>query len=410
MRPRQRIAIALAILVAVAAGILVATGVEGQPGISDTPVYERYGERIVSGDVPYRDFRVEYPPGALVAFVVPALLADSHDAYDAAFAALMIAALAAVAVLLLVAAEALGRSLRATALALALFLGGFLLLGPFTLTRFDLLAAAVTAAAVTALLRGHDRLGAVVLGIAIATKIYPAVLLPLVVARAWRAGGRAAGLQQAAITVGTAALVYLPFLVMAPAGVARSVWQQLGRPLQIESLGAAVLLALHQAVGMPLGWASGHGSQNLTGAVAGIASALTTIAGAAALVAVWILFARGGTDDERFVRHAAAAVVAFVAFGKVLSPQFLIWLLPMVVLVAGRRAAVASCLMLLSCALTRLWFPGHYWELVKQFEPRSSWLVLLRDVVLVGVFVLLARPERGRAEPGVSQAGTLSTF
>ena len=110
--------------------------------------------------------------------------------------------------------------------------------------------------------------------------------------------------------------------------MARSVWRQLGRPLQIESLGSGVLLALHHALGMPLGWASGSGSQNLTGTVAGVAATVTTIAGAAALLLVWVRYARGDIEsDARFVRYAAAAVVAFVAFGKVVSPQFLIWLL-----------------------------------------------------------------------------------
>ena len=399
MRSRLGIAIALAIATATVAGVLVAAGVEGAPGISDTPVYERYGERIADGDLPYRDFRVEYPPGALVAFAVPALLAGDHGEYDAAFAALMIVALAATAALVVLAAEALGRSAAASALAVAVVVAGFLLLGPFTLTRFDLLAAAVTAASVTALVRGRDRLGAVLLGLAIATKLYPAVLLPLVVARSWRAQGRAAGLRQLVIAAGTAIAVYLPFLILAPEGVMRSVWQQLGRPLQIESLGAGVLLALHQSLGMPLGWASGHGSQNLTGAVATAASAATTLLATGALLAVWIAFARGDTGDERFVRYAAAAVVAFVAFGKVLSPQFLIWLLPIVALVAGRRGAVASGLLVVSCALTRLWFPDHYWALVKQFEARSSWLVLARDAALVAVFVVLVRPGPPGSEP-----------
>ena len=45
------------------------SGLEGGPGISDTGVYQRYGERIAGGDLPYRDFAVEYPPGALVPFV-----------------------------------------------------------------------------------------------------------------------------------------------------------------------------------------------------------------------------------------------------------------------------------------------------------------------------------------------------
>ena len=59
--------VVLAVVAASAAmfvGLFVA-GLEGGPGIEDTPVYRTYGERITSGDVPYRDFAVEYPPGSV---------------------------------------------------------------------------------------------------------------------------------------------------------------------------------------------------------------------------------------------------------------------------------------------------------------------------------------------------------
>ena len=105
---------------------------------------------------------------------------------------------------------------------------------------------------------------------------------------------------------------------------------------------------------------------------------------------VWVRFARGDTESTaRFVRYAAAATVAFVAFGKVLSPQFLVWLLAVVVLVPGLRGAVATVLLVAACALTRAWFPGTYWDLVKQFDATASWLVLARDLVLVGIFAVL---------------------
>jgi len=266
------------------------------------------------------------------------------------------------------------------------------------LTRFDLYAAALTLAAVCAILYRRRTLGPVLLGIAIATKIYPAVLLPLLVARTWRREGRPAALAALAVSVGTSLLIYLPFAILAPDGVARSVWRQLGRPLQIESLGSGVLLALHHAVGMPLDWASGSGSQNLTGTVATVASALTTVAGVAALVLVWVRYARGDAEsDARFVRYAAAAIVAFVAFGKVVSPQFLIWLLAIVALVQGARGIAAIALLVAACALTRVWFPSDYWELVKQFDPTSSWLVLVRDLVLVAVFATLVVRGRDRS-------------
>ena len=390
--PALRI-VALGLFAGLAAGLLLASGLVGEPGISDTAVYQRYGERIAAGDLPYRDFRVEYPPGALPAFVVPALLTSERGGYDAVFAGLMIACLAVLAALVTASLRFLGASGLRVGAALSTLVGGVLLLGPFTLTRFDLLPAAIAAGAVAATLAGHDRLGAAVLGAAIATKLYPAVLLPLFVARAWRRRGRAEAFRVLATTLGVVSLAYLPFLLLSPAGVGRSVWQQLGRPLQIESLGSAVLLALHHSLAMPLDWASGHGSQNLTGAVAGVASAATTIAGVAALVALWITFAHADGGDERFVRFAAAAAVAFVAFGKVLSPQFLVWLLPLVPLVAGSRGAFGSALLVVACASTRLWFPGDYWALVRQFDEQSSWLVLARDLVLVGVLLVLVWPR-----------------
>ena len=94
-------------------------------------------------------------------------------------------------------------------------------------------------------------------------------------------------------------LVYLPFLVLAPDGVADSLGRQLGRPLQIESLGAGVLLALHHAFGMSLEWSSGSGSQNLTGTAADAVAVLQGVAQVAALALVWVGFARGPATPER---------------------------------------------------------------------------------------------------------------
>ena len=63
------------------------------------------------------------------------------------------------------------------------------------------------------------------------------------------------------------------------------------------------------------------------------------LAQAAALVALWIAFARGPATRERLIRYAAACICAFVAFDKVLSPQYLLWLIPVVPLVRGSARA-----------------------------------------------------------------------
>src|SRR5206468_7771803 len=48
--------------------------------IIDTPVYQHYGNEIARGHVPYRDFKLEYPPGALPMFALPGLV--SHGGHD----------------------------------------------------------------------------------------------------------------------------------------------------------------------------------------------------------------------------------------------------------------------------------------------------------------------------------------
>jgi hypothetical protein len=78
----------------------------------------------------------------------------------------------------------------------------------------------------------------------------------------------------------------------------------------------------------------------------------------------------------------------------VLSPQFLIWLVPVVPLVRGRRGLVATGLLLVAVVLTQLWFPFRYWDYVNNFDVTASWLVLSRNVILLALAVLLVLPDR----------------
>ena len=233
-----------------------------------------------------------------------------------------------------------------------------------------------------------------VVGIGIAVKLYPAVLVPLVGIVAWRRGGRRELGSVLGLVVAPVIVAYLPFLVAAPDGVLDSIGRQLGRPLQIESLGAGMLLAVHHSVGTSLGWASSSGSQNLTGTGADTLAVLQGIAQVAAVVLVWVSFWRGPASPERLVRHAAAAVVAFVALSKVLSPQFLVWLVLLVPLVVAARGRAPLWLLTAACAVTAVWFPARYWELVKEFDPLASWLVLVRGVLLLVLLAVLMSPAR----------------
>ena len=127
--------------------------------IVDTPVYERYGSAIDSGQVPYRDFALEYPPGALPVFVLPALGGAHGDSYRRRFEALMALLGELMLVTVAVALAALGAGRRWLLAALGLAAVAPLLLGPVVLSRFDLWPAALTAIALAALAGDRLRLG-----------------------------------------------------------------------------------------------------------------------------------------------------------------------------------------------------------------------------------------------------------
>jgi hypothetical protein len=370
--------------------------------IVDLPVYENYGEAITRGDVPYRDFAVEYPPAALPVFVLPALGDGDSETYRRRFEGLMAALGALTVICVALALAALGAGIPRLAAGVAFAALAPLLLGSVVLSRFDLWPTAVTVGAVAALVAGRLRVGSGLLGLGMAVKLWPGVLLPIALAYVWRLRGRREALLCAAVSGAVVLACLLPFLVLAPADVLESVWRQARRPLQIESLGSAVLLAAHHAFGLDLTMKSSSGSQNLDG---GLPAALAVLQGVVQIGIVawlWFAFARGPATRERLIRYSAAVVCAFVALGKVLSPQFLIWLIPMMPLVGGRRGVVASAVLAAALVLTQLWFPYRYWDLALRFDEAASWLVLARDLTLVTLLVVLIEPARFRRSSGAN--------
>jgi hypothetical protein len=341
----------------------------------DWPTYQSYGGAIVhSHDVPYRDFAVEYPPGALPTFVLPSWIGGD---YATTFAWLMFAC-----GLVLVVVMALW--LRPAAALYAAFAP--VLVGSLILSRFDLWPALLATAALAAFLHDRHGLGWGLLAAAVTAKLWPLVLVPPALVWSYRRG------RVASVLVGVAVglLVVLPFAIAAPHGLYESLRGQADRPLQVESLGAALFTTFgHPRV------VDSHGSQGIAGH-AGV-GALFAAAQLVVLLALWIAFARGPATGGRFVRYSVASVAAFVAFSKVLSPQYLLWLVPLVPLVRGRRGLAATALLTLALVLTQLWFPRHYFAYAVDFH--RAWIVLARDLVLVALVAVLAFPFRVAARP-----------
>ena len=221
----------------------------------DLGFYQGVGDAVASGIVPYRDFDPAYPPAALPILVLPSLF-GAHpgiwEPYAIGFERLayLLGTLLVVAVVL--ALRALRASRGRTILAASFVALSPLLVGSIMPARYDLWPAALTVAGLAGVIAGRTRLGGVVLGVAVMAKVYPLVILPLVFTHVWRRTGGRAALTCAAFAAASAVAVALPFLLIAPAGVWQSVRDLVDRPLQVESLGAAILWIGHAAAGVPI--------------------------------------------------------------------------------------------------------------------------------------------------------------
>ena len=375
--------------------VLLHVGPFASARIVDTGTYQAYGDAMTDGQVPYRDFSLEYPPGALPVFLLPSL--GDGDSYVGLFEALMLACGAALVGF--VAAGLAARRVAPAWLAAGVGLAALLplLLGPLVLSRYDLWPAMLTAGALAALLSGRPRLALGVLGVAVAAKIYALAFLPVILLFLWRRRGQRETLVALGIFAAVVVAIVGPFAAIAPHGVWDSLTRQTDRPLQLESLGSSALLVGHRMHMYDPTIVTTFGSQNLAGPLPDRLATIQTILQALAIALVWIVFARSSRTVDQLVAASAASVAAFVAFGKVLSPQFLVWLVPVVALAAGRGWALSGGLCAAALVATQLWFPYHYWN-ITELEP-IVWLVLLRDVLLVALFVALVVLTRREPEP-----------
>lgn len=349
---------------------------------SDVPLYRTYGEQMTHGAVPYRDIPIEYPPGALPFFAIPASVTSTFSSFSLVFETMLAVCGAAVLVAFDMVLRRLGESPRRRAAVLLAVAAGPFLLGRVAFERFDLWPASLAAVAVALLLIGRFRLSAVALAFGTAAKLFPIALVPLLVARAWRRN-RTEGLLALGISVGGSFICFLPFLVLAPHGTIHMLARQVRRPLQIETVAAVPLLVAHDLANVSIGVEASYGSINLGGHSAAALALLASVAGLAFLVLLWRIGRRGGNDRVL----AAAVILTVLVAGKVLSPQFLLWAVPLVALIAP-DVPLAAILFAVALLLTRALFPSRYVGLI-HLKSGSIWLLASRDLALVASFVVL---------------------
>ncbi len=365
--------------------------------LDDLMLYHRYASRTFAGALPYRDFPIEYPVLSVPVFLLPRVFGASVGAYRVAFAAEMLGWNALIVGLL---ARWVGSTEGDAAVArrLGWYTLFFLSLCPMILVRFDLAPTALGFAAAMAWGRGRNRFGGFLAGAGFLMKLFPGVVaVPAFVVEVsrWRTTrGRGVLAFGGTILVGVAL-----WLILGGAGVARSFSYHMERGLEIGSLYSGASIALAKATGAEVSTHFNHSSTELIAPwSAPLARLALPIQGAALLLVMWRVVRSGGQDPLRF---AGAAVLAFLLFGKVLSPQYLIWLLPFVAAWNGPTGRWARPVFLGSCLLTTLIYPWGSDRLVS-FDLLAVAALNGRNLLLLFLYGLLvfgpvAQPRTTRA-------------
>ena len=330
---------------------------------SDLAVYRRYGLQVLGGSIPYLDFRVEYPPLALVAMTLPLLVPPDGAIDDLGYIwrfVVVQGALAVTAGWLLF--RATGRS-RSTLVLWTVLVG---LAWASVALRYDLWPVLCVLVAVLVVDRRPGAAG-VALGLGTMLKLYPLALLPVLGAYALAGRDRAGFVRLvagcAAVVIGVMAAAWM---LAGPASLQWLVYQE-ERGLQIESLGAGLFLGLHALVGQPVDVAYAFGSIQVRAPGSDLLVAASPVVLAALLGIVTAIaakrfrrdYARFGRVPGASVELASAEAIAVLLVGsKVLSVQYVIWLLPWAILLPVRIRWLLLAITALSTAIYTTGYTG----------------------------------------------------
>jgi hypothetical protein len=353
--------------------------------------------------IPYVDVPFEYPPPNVPFVLAPRFVTSRFTTYAYAFGAMM-------GLLLLVAARVGARlgnvgnpasadASKAESERIVAF--GLLLLahGAIAIQRLDAIVALLVVLTVRSAIRGDDRGLGFWGGLVGATKLVPILLLPvLVLASGIRDTRRLATIALAA-TVGLA-LGLGPMVVLGRESLPLLLTYHSARGLHVESslgvlYGAAkAIFGTREASTMDYGSFNFHGPVSQLFAKVSLPITLTLVAAVA-----WVTHRgrRGVAEDEpiadkskRIILAAFATLTALWLGGKVFSPQYLTWAIPLAIALPGRewkRLALGLGAVLL---ISQIFLRGYYDHVYNQW-PAGVITMLIRLALLVALFVTTLR-------------------
>jgi uncharacterized membrane protein len=354
---------------------------------SDTvPLFTLHG--LDKGQIPYLDSAVEYPVLTGGFMALAAAIGRGYDSLADGIGILphvppvesyyVVTCLLLSVCALLTTRAVLGSAGRRPWDAAMVGLSPLLFVQAFT--NWDLFAVALAALGLWAWARRRPVVAGVLLGLGVAAKLYPIVLLGALFLLCLRAGRLGVWLRTAVAAAVAWLLVDVPVALLAPHNWGRFFALNSSRPADPDTLWNLLLNADPNALDGPL--ASGQTPTVLNAVVAGSIAVLVLLAG-------WLTLR--APVRPRVGQLAFLLVAGFLLVNKVWSPQYSLWLLPLAVLARPRWRS----LLLWQATEALLWVPRMLWYLGAQNKGVDvQWFFLavgLRDLAVLVLMGLVVR-------------------
>jgi Glycosyltransferase family 87 len=356
---------------------------------------------IKDGDLPYRDQAIEYPPLSVPVLIAPAYLDESTQGFIDGFMWEMF--VFDLAIIVLIALALPGRETRVWS-ALGIYTVGLVTLsgvvldsslidyGPLALDRFDLVPALFVLAAVLARDRGRSAAWSGLLSVGVAIKAFPLFLYPALLR-----GER--NLRRVIVAGAIPLLLCAAAVIVTGDEFGSAITYHTERTLQVESLGASAFEVAHVLGVSGVATGVGHGGFEISASGATAARWISVALGAAGYL--WLAWAGWRSRATNF-ELVCALLAVLVVFAPVLSPQFLLWLLPVSACAYGLRKE--NLVLLLAILFTQIELQ-HY-DGVDALSGSFVWPLVVRNVLLLVYLALVAAPilsrhpeaSRGREE------------
>jgi hypothetical protein len=369
----------------------------------DMRIFHDYACRTMDGLIPYRQFTVEYPIAALPFFLLPRIAGPALPTYWVAFAA-EILLFNACAVFL--SAWWVNRTLGPAEVrgCVAWYTAFFVSLCPLIITKYDAIPMALGFGAACAWFTGRAKIGGCLAGIGALTKIFPgAIAAPGLIWDATRPPGqRGRGL---AALVASVAAATASWLALGGVGVLDSLRYHAERGIELGSLYAGLLMAIGTVTRAPMNTAYTHFSTELVAPGTAVAAAVAFPIQVGAIGIVMVRCALVHCAEP--MRDAGAAILAFIVFGKVLSPQYLIWLLPFLAVISLPMGTWVRLGFLGACCATTLVYPWGM-DRLPAFHPLAIAALNGRNalLLLLWLFLIFGPLSRAKTDPATVRSGT----